>query len=215
MAKRQSIVVFVLLFWVSSLLYAARDWQGTNTAAAVCTATEALACSTETVVCGTPDTSQADETGTADSTALSLTIAAEGATCMCAFIEADTVNDTSWASGTWVLAWEVTVADTATWDNVDVCRMNAACSSVLDGSVANATSLAISLNSTGVKSTSQSGSSQTAGATDIWLVTFGCIGNGAHGNDSPDVQWSQLIETPLDALAPAGNPSLVNFPLTF
>ncbi len=192
--------IAVLLLILTLPVFGARNYDETDTDAAQCDETEALAVSTETTACGATINKLAEDSGTAGTSEVQLTIAAAGQ-CMCGWFESEDVNDTSWASGAGNIRIEVTSADTATWVNYDIARVSADCSTVLDGNVDNATGLSHSLNSTGVRTQATSWASQTAGATDLWIITWGCTGDGLHGNETPGITPSQLIDTPLDALA--------------
>ncbi len=191
--------IAALLLLLTLPLFGERIYTQTDAAAAQCSEAEALACSVETSACGTPINKLAEDSGTAGTSEVLLSIAA-GTQCMCAWFEAENVNDAGWAGGTGEINLEVTTTDTATWVNYNICLVSSTCGSPT--SVDSATGLTHDLSTTpAVKVQATSWSAQAgAGATDLWLVTLGCTGDGAHGNDAPGITPSQTITTPLDAL---------------
>jgi len=85
------------------------------------------------------------------------------------------------ASGNWVVRLEVTVAANMTWEECYVCHLDGGCGGSAT-SIASATGLGVSMNSTGVKSSGNlsQGSSQTIDSGDIIMIvcsfTYGTTG---------------------------------------
>ena len=81
----------------------------------------------------------------------------------------------SWQAGTYTVSLDVTTgANNMTWSRLYVVRLNS--SGVAQATVGSITGQSVSLSTTGTKTLSVSGSSQTAGATDrlYFVLVFNC-----------------------------------------
>jgi hypothetical protein len=144
-------------------------------------------------------TSQAQQGGTAGSTAHSVTTASP-VTRAFAMFESPSGDPglTSWPAGNWVVRLNVTAAAPlgTTLDSVYVCRVNSA--GVSQATVGSNTNPGVALNSTGVKTVTVSGSAQTAGATDRWYIVLSYKTTASSGSFS--IKFDQLIDTPFGAV---------------
>lgn len=105
----------------------------------------------------------------------------------------------SWDSGTWTVRMEVTTSNmNLTWAAVYICRTNS--SHVNQATIGSATSLGISLGTTGVKSTTVSGASQSPGAGDLVEILW-VFSNGAMSTQSFGMKHSQNIDSPFNVAA--------------
>lgn len=113
--------------------------------------------------------------GTAGSTEVTVnrTIPAQASDVACVMQFSLVVDGAvSWDSGTWTVRWNLTTANMfCTWDSVHICRVNSSCTS--QESLGSSSGLGISLSSTGVKSTTVSGSAATPSAGDLVQIVFG------------------------------------------
>lgn len=192
-------LVYLLAF--TAPLWSARNYQQTDTSAAQCSQAEAIACSGVAAAEAESVGREAIDSGTAGTSETAVTISNDTPEIVCFWYESEDVNDTSWAAGTWSVRLDVTTTADANWTRTDVCRVTSDCSSV-EATVGSATH-SISLNATGVTSdVDVTGSAQAgAAASDLWLIVLACLENVAHGNAAFGVTPSQLIDTPLAALA--------------
>jgi hypothetical protein len=197
MAMRRLIALLVLL---PALLAAQRTFTELDTAASQCDSTEALACSGGTLA-STSSSALIDEGGTAGSTADSVQIS-DNTQRVIYWFESDQIGSGStWPSGTFTVRVNITSADSdGQWDHTHVCRVSSTCGS--PSAVGNLTNQNTALSTTGVKTHSVSGSSQTPNATDLILIVLTFEDTAAHGNMSVDITPNQDIDTPLTA--PAG-----------
>lgn len=105
---------------------------------------------------------------------------------------------TTWNSGTWTVRINITTANmNLTWTAVYICRVNSSCTN--QATIGSATGLNISLGTTGVKSTTVSGSAQTPSAGDIVLVLL-LISNGAMSLQTANLTANQNIDSPFTAV---------------
>ena len=104
-------------------------------------------------------------------------------------------GDVSWEAGDWVVRINITTSNSnCAWNEVYICRFDAVCGSL--ATVGFNTGLGIGLGSTGVQSSTVSGSQQTAGITDEIYVVLG-IGNASPVNQSFGFTPDQNIDTPI------------------
>ena len=106
-------------------------------------------------------------------------------------------NSTAWESGNWIIRFEVSTANmNLTWNKVCVFAVLAgACTK--NGTALDVASLGIGLGTTGVKSTTQSGSALTTNAGDRILASVG-FKNGTSMSQSIGIKPSQNIDTPVN-----------------
>lgn len=78
----------------------------------------------------------------------------------------------AWSSGTWTIRWNVTTANmNVTWGSVFICRVNSSC--LNQQTLGSSTSVAVSLGTTGAKSTTVSVSAATSpSATDRIVIIY-------------------------------------------
>jgi hypothetical protein len=172
----------------------ALDFQQTDSNA-TCTASDAY-CSGLSVY--NTANRQASDGGTAGSTPVSISIGSSstGVAYRVGCVVAATV---SWDAGTWTVRFNVSTANmNITWDAVYLCRVNSACAN--QESLGSATGLGISCGTTGVKSTTVSGSGTTPGAGDEVYVVCS-FANGAMSLQSFSVTPDQLISSPFSVAA--------------
>ena len=141
---------------------------------------------------------EATSGGTAGSTEQTITITKNSTEAGFMFQSADNEpNKTSWEAGDWVVRLNVTTSQmNITWEDTYVCRFDNACGSL--ATVGSLTGQAISCGSTGVKSMTVSGASQTANATDEIYIVLVFKNANTHGNKSIGITPDQNIDTPLD-----------------
>lgn len=102
--------------------------------------------------------------------------------------------DVSWDAGNWTVRLNVTSANmNITWSRVAICRVNSSC--VNQNSIANVGSLGISLGSTGIKSTTVSGSAQTPSVGDKVVIVFGFT-NSSMSSQQFTITPDQNIDSP-------------------
>lgn len=111
-----------------------------------------------------------------------------------------TVNSgVSWNAGTWTWRLNITTANmNLTLGEVYLCRVNS--SDVNQATIGSATGLGISLSSTGVKSGTISGSSQSPSAGDYVSVVL-VFTNTAMTGQQADCTLNQNIDSPFTAAA--------------
>lgn len=123
-------------------------------------------------------------------------------------------NSASWESGNWVFRFEVTTANmNVEWSQVCAhALLNGACTT--NGQAVSATGLAISLGTTGVKSSTQAGSAITPNATDRIKCSFE-VTNNTSMTQAWGVKPSQNIDTPVNQgaanLPPGLGPTLAEW----
>lgn len=156
---------------------------------------------------------EASQGGTAGSTITTFTHAAQADTRISFQFTSPTnvPNSTSWESGNWVVRLEVTTANmNVDWDAVEICRVDSGGVNV--ATVVATSGLAINLGTTGVKSTTQSGTAQSgANATHRMGISID-IKNGTSMTQSWAGKPSQNIDTPVNqggAVADVGWQNLV------
>lgn len=197
---RKALALLVLVLFVALPLTAARNFTQTDSGQS-CSASDAIACSDLSVADDEALGRLADEGGTAGTTQVTWTYANGDANSVCFWVTSDEIGqDTSWPSGTWTVRLNVTTADTQSIINAKICRVTTTCATVL-GVVGN-DSTVTSLSTTGTKTWSISGASQSANTTDKFVVVFDCQEDQAHGNSTVGVTPDQNIDTPLTAPAP-------------
>lgn len=104
----------------------------------------------------------------------------------------------SWSAGTWVVRFNLTASDmNCTWQSVHICRVNSGCTN--QASIGSASSLGISLGSTGVKSTNVTGTAQVPAAGDRIMIICGVSNSADHGNQTIGITPDQIITAPFDA----------------
>ncbi len=142
---------------------------------------------------------EATSGGTAGSTEQTVTVTKNSTEAGFMFQSADNEpNKTSWEAGDWVVRLNVTTSQMdITWEDTYICRFDNACGSL--ATVGSLVSQAISCGSTGVKSMTISGASQTANATDEIYIVLVFKNASTHGNKSIGITPDQNIDTPLDA----------------
>lgn len=107
----------------------------------------------------------------------------------------------NFAAGNWTIRLNVTTANAnLTWNRVTICRMDVSC--VSQGTIlATSAALGISLATTGVKSTVQSGLVQVPNTGDKVIIILG-FSNAAGTSQSFAFTPDQNIDSPYTALPP-------------
>ena len=109
----------------------------------------------------------------------------------------DVGSSVSWDSGTWTIRLNVTASNmNITWTRVYVCRINSTC--VNQETIGSNTAVGISLGTTGVKSTTVSGSAQTPAVGDKVLIVL-AFTNGAMSVQAATSVPNQDIDSPFTA----------------
>ena len=105
----------------------------------------------------------------------------------------------TWDAGNWTIRLNVTTANmNLTWETAYICRVDSACAN--QATIGSATALAISLGTTGVKSTTISGAAQTPTAGDDVVIVLG-FANSAMTAQTFQATPDQLISSPFTAAA--------------
>lgn len=113
-----------------------------------------------------------------------------------------------WAAGNWTVRFNVTTANmNLTWDGLGIAAVDAG--ETASTSIVSATSLAISCSTTGVKSTTQSGSAPGSNKDHV-QVSCG-FSNGAMSTQTLGVTPSELLDGPFSTAATPLAPSLRSF----
>lgn len=103
----------------------------------------------------------------------------------------------SWDAGTWTVRFNVSTANmNVTLVGVYICQADSGMNN--KATIGSSTGLAISLGTTGVKSTTVSGSSATPAAGDMVYILL-IFSNGAMTNSSTNIQMNQNIDSPFTA----------------
>ncbi len=142
---------------------------------------------------------QAQQGGAAGSAGITATVSGVGSASVIMF-ESPTGDPglTSWPAGNWVVRLNVTSANAnLVWDAAYVCRCNS--SGTNQGTVGSLTGQGLSLGSTGIKSMTISGSTQTAGSSDRFYIVL-VFKSSAGGPQSVSWHSDQLIDTPFGGL---------------
>jgi hypothetical protein len=109
----------------------------------------------------------------------------------------DVASGVSWDAGTWTIRLNITASNmNLTWSQVYVCRINSTC--VNQETIGSNTAVNISLSTTGVKSTTVSGSAVTPSAGDKVLIVL-AFTNGAMSSQSAQYTPDQDIDSPFTA----------------
>jgi len=137
--------------------------------------------------------------GAAGSTSTTVTIGGLSINRACVFFESavNEPNQTSWASGNYVIRLNISVAAGALgqWIETWVCRCNSAGTN--QATVGSLTGQTTDISTTGVKTHTVSGSAQTANASDQVYFVLVFNRNAAKGGSSFQFTPDQLIDTPL------------------
>lgn len=161
------------------------DTAATDGAIAACSGTNAGT---------TTDNRRATSGGTAGTTTHSVTV---GITSVRRLVHFETapgeLDGHTIPSGNWVVRLNVTVAGAdMIWDSVWICRVDS--NGISQGTIGSATSQGVNLTSTGVKSITVSGNSDTPNTGDrIYIV----LGMRSAGGDTITYKPDQLIDTPI------------------
>lgn len=152
---------------------------------------------------GSTTTRRATSGGTAGSSEVTDSIGGSevGSLASAAFLSAPgEPGSTSWEAGTWTFRFEITTANMfLTWDRI-------ACAAVRNGATSGQvfttdTAVGIAIDTTGVKSKSETGSAVSADATDQIEALYG-ISNGSSMAQSYGYTPSQDIDTPVTQAVP-------------
>jgi hypothetical protein len=170
------------------------SYQQTDTTA-VCA--RAVYCSALSLASGTGTQHaelQAVFGGTAGSGSFTLGLAASQTTVIGWAFEIPITNGETWLGGTWTVRLRINTANSnITWTNIDICRVSSGC--VSQASIGSASSLGISLGSTGVKTATVSGSAQTPSAGDkVWILLG--FTNAVASTQTAGIVDDQLIDSP-------------------
>lgn len=113
------------------------------------------------------------EGGTPGTAETNLAFPGSGADRIAVFFDGIPDADIDWDGGDWIIRLNVTTTImNITWETVTICRLNSGCTNQAS-ILADVTGLGISLNSAGVKSTTQTGGAQTPSANDKFIVILG------------------------------------------
>lgn len=117
----------------------------------------------------------------------------------CVMFEITPAAGVTWGTGNFVVRINVTTANSLiTWTGTFVCRINS--SNVNQATIGSLTGQTTAFSTTGVKSHTVSGSSQTPGAGDkVYIV---CLFSSADKNQTFGITADQNIDTPFTAVAP-------------
>ena len=117
------------------------------------------------------------------------------------FIEITPDAGVTWDAGTWTIRLNVTTSNmNHTWASVHICRVNSSC--VNQESLGSASSLGISLGTTGIKSANVTGSAATPGAGDKILIVLG-FSTSSMNEQISDYTMNQNIDSPFTAVTPS------------
>jgi len=169
----------------------------------------ALVCSPATLCAGgtlngATGGSQAQVGGTAGTTELLLSIDANASTLRAFFYEFIVPAGTVGASGTLTIRLNLTTKRGGlTWEEVHVCRINSSC--VNQETIGSSTALAIDLGTTGVKSTTVSGSAITFAAGDKVMVIISISSTDGMARNI-GITPSEIQDTPWTPPSVAGAP---------
>jgi len=109
-------------------------------------------------------------------------------------LDGDPGGSADWAAGDWTVRIEITTSNMVlTWDAIGIAAVNAAITSHTN--IGEATSLGISLSTTGVKSATVSGSSPASNKDHV-QITLGISSTSAM-NTTIGITPSQNIDTPI------------------
>src|SRR5438309_5675605 len=132
--------------------------------------------------------------GTAGSGNFTLGLAASQTTVIGWAFEIPITNGENWLGGTWTIRLNINTANAnVTWTNVDICRVSSGC--VSQATIGSASGLGISLGSTGVKTTTVTGSAETPSANDKVWILLGFTNSAASAQNTGIID-DQLIGSP-------------------
>ncbi len=171
------------------------SFRQTNTAA-VCSA---LAyCSINSINSST-SLRQATARGTPGITPITQSIDGGALNLIAVYFECIVGTGTKWNAGTWTIHLNVTTANALIiLDGLDICRINSGCLS--QASIASATTLDISLSTTGVKTATVAGSAQTPSLGDKVMVLLSFSNDG--DPTSFDYTPNSTIDSPFTSISP-------------
>ncbi len=150
------------------------------------------------ILAATPQSKQATSGGTPGSTPATVTVIGQSNLRAAIMFESAVgePGDTTWETGNYVVRLNVTTAfpNASTWDSTYVCRCNSA--GVNQATVGSLTGQTTDLATTGVKTHTVSGSSQSANAGDrIYIVLV--LKQGSQNPQNLSFTPDQAIDTPI------------------
>ena len=101
----------------------------------------------------------------------------------------------TWDAGNWTVRFNVTTANmNLTWERIQISRYTSAC--VFQENIMSVTGLAIACSTTGVKSSTQTGTAGTAPAATDYLTVLVGFNNGAMSSQILGITEDQNIDSP-------------------
>jgi hypothetical protein len=175
------------------------SFQQTDTASACSLTGSGPFCSTNSE--GISKDRQATVGGLAGSTAQSVTILASQIDFDYVSFECLVPDGYVGSAGSWVVRMNVTTANSnLTWDGLTLCRVNSSCVSQ-QTVLATTNGLGILLSTTGVKSTTQTGSAVSLSSGDR-IIAILAISNGVASSQAFSFTPNQLIDSPFSVTVP-------------
>ena len=115
------------------------------------------------------------------------------------FIEIPVAGGVSWNAGTWTVSFHVISASSSpmTWEEAWICQITSGGTNV--ATIGSATALGISLQTTGVKSTTVSGSAITPSAGDEVMIVIGAKSGTGGPVFGVTLQNTELVDSPFTA----------------
>jgi hypothetical protein len=146
--------------------------------------------------------------GTSGTGNFTMTMLASGTRLVSWMYELPITNNETWLTGIWTVRLNVITANSnVTWTDCFICRVDSSCTS--QATIASASSLGIALSTTGVKSTTMTGTAQTPNAGDKVIVVL-AFTNSVASLQSVGIIDDQFIDSPF--LMPAIFYSTPSFP---
>ncbi len=154
-------------------------------------------CSGATTTSGASGSFDCANGGTVGSTTASIVTAGSATNVEKISHSIATVGSVTWASGNWVVRFNVTTANSnITWTQTWICRFNSSC--VNQATIGSLTGQSVSMGTTGVKSMTISGSAQTPAAGDQIVLAYK-FSNGMSTSQTFNYLNNQLIDSPFTA----------------